>query len=58
MEPLIDPAGIDEFVVAAGFDDAAAVEHDDLVGAANGGEAMGDNDHGASFDEIGKRLLD
>ena len=53
MKPLINPAGVNEFVVAARFNDAAAVEDYDLVGAANGGQAMSDDDDGAPFDEIG-----
>ena len=58
MEPLIDPAGVNEFVVAALFNDSAAVEDCYLVGAANGVEAMGDDVEGAPFDENWKAVLE
>jgi hypothetical protein len=35
-----------QLVVAAQFDDSAAVEHGDLVGIAHGGDAVGDEDGG------------
>ena len=40
------------------FDLAAAVEHDDLVGADDGGEPMGDHDHGLARHEPLEGLLD
>ena len=35
--------------MVAAFDDVAMVEYDDLVGVANGREAVGDDDTGASL---------
>ena len=42
----------------ADFRDAAAVEDDDLVGAADCGEAMGDDDDGAVLHQSLQCLLD
>ena len=44
--------------MVAAFDDVAVVEYDDLVGVANGREAVGDDDAGASLHEFGEGLLD
>src|SRR4029079_7254504 len=47
-EPEIGAALGDEFARCATLDDAAAIEHDDLVGFAHGAEPMGDHDHRAA----------
>ena len=47
-----------ELVVGAFLDDAAFVEHGDPMGEAHGGQAVGDQDDGATLREIGERLLD
>ena len=36
----------------AGFDDVAALDHDQAVGAAQGAEAVGDGDGGAAADQV------
>ena len=40
----VEPAVRDELVVRAALDDAAAVEHDDLIGVAHGRDAVRDDD--------------
>src|SRR4051812_6091106 len=44
--------------VTAAFGDPAAIEHDDLVGVDDGGEAMGDHDGGAAAAHLFQRALD
>jgi hypothetical protein len=44
--------------VVAGLDDAAMVEHDDLVGVADGGQPVGDGDGGAALGEGVEGMLD
>ena len=39
----------DEFTVRSKFDNVAAVEHDDLVGLADGAEPVSDDDDGATY---------
>ena len=48
----------DELVVPAGLDDAALLEHDDLIGAPDGGEAVGNHEHRAALHEALERELD
>src|SRR5438093_951961 len=50
-------AGEDQLLVPAGLDDAAAVEHDDLVRVADGREPVGDCDRRPAFGEPVERLL-
>ena len=51
------PAG-EQLVVGAALDDPAVVEHDDLVGVADGREPVGDRDRRAALGEAVERLLD
>ena len=44
--------------MGAGFGEAAVVEHVDLVGVADGGEAVGDDEGGAASGEAGEGALD
>src|SRR6476659_3204966 len=46
-----------ELVVGATLDDLAAVEDEDLVGVADGGEPVGDGHRGAALGEVVERLL-
>ena len=41
------PSWPDQFVVRAAFDDAASIEDEDLVGVADRGDAVRDDDRGA-----------
>ena len=41
-----------QFVMIAGFDNAATIEHDQPVGIAQGGETMGNSDSGAAAHQI------
>ena len=54
----INAAEGEEVVVAAALDDAAAVHDEDLVGVADGREAVGDDEAGALRHEPVERLLD
>ena len=47
-----------QFVVAADFDDAAVVEHSDLVGVAHGGNPVGDEDGGGSCGIVAESAQD
>ena len=44
--------------MAAGFDDPAAFDHEDLVGAADGGQAMGDHDRRLALHQPVQRVED
>ena len=57
VELGVEAVGRQELVVTAPLDDAAAVEHQDLVGADDGGQAMGDHHGGATRERRGQRLL-
>ena len=54
----VEPALFDQLVVRAPLDDPAVVEHEDLVGFPNSGEAMGDDDRRAADQRISKGILD
>ena len=41
----------------AAFDDFAGFDDEDLIGAANGGEAVGDDEGGAAAHQVGEALL-
>src|SRR5260221_3240517 len=56
-ERRIAPAPEDEILGPADLDAPAAVEHDDLVGVADGREPMGDRDRRAAFGKLVERLL-
>ena len=53
-----DAAAADQLGVGAGLDDPAVVEDEDAVGVAQGGQAVGDEDHGAVGPGGVDRLLD
>ena len=44
--------------MVAGLDDAAVVEHGDLIGVVDGGQAVRDGDGGAAAGQGVERLLD
>ena len=52
VQALVDAAVAHQFLVRADFGDAPAVQHHDLVGAADGGKPMRDHDHGAVLHQI------
>src|SRR6185369_13292020 len=47
-----------EGIVRSPLDDAAIFDHQNLLGASNGGEAMRDDERGAAFHEVGEAFLD
>src|ERR1700731_4109966 len=51
-------AETDQFLVSAAFNDTAAMQHQNLIGADNGGKAMSDYDGGSVGHEVLKRFLD
>ena len=55
---VVGAAGGHELVVRAALDDAAVFHQQDQVGAADGGEAVGDDERGAAGQERGHRGLD
>ena len=57
-EAGVAAAGGAEGVVGALFEDAAMVEDDDVIGLADGGEAVGNDEDGALAHEVVERLLD
>ena len=56
--PCVEAIGVHQGRVGACFDDAAAVEDDDLVRVADRGEAVRDDDRGPVTGEPGDGLLD
>jgi hypothetical protein len=54
----VEAASLQEFLVFAAFDDFAVVEDEDLVGVADGGQAVGYNKAGAFLQEAVEGLLD
>src|SRR3990172_11798776 len=48
----------DELVVTPHLLDPSVLDHHDLIGAANGREAMGDDDRGPVHHQVLERLLD
>src|SRR5262249_11800388 len=58
IERGVAPAGLDQLVVAAVLDHAPAVDGDDAVAAAYGGQPVRDNDHGAPLADLLHAVLD
>ena len=52
VEVGVEAVGGEEVVVAALLDDAAVVEHEDPVGADDGGQAVGDHERGAARERV------
>src|SRR5690606_25333544 len=52
MQPGVMPALRHQLRMAALLDDAAVVEHQDAIGAADGRQAMGDDDRGAADHQL------
>src|ERR1022692_4972617 len=57
VEPLINSALRDEFLVGADFADLPLLEHHNLVRAAYGGKPVRDDDNGAVLHQVRQRLL-
>ena len=53
----VDPGGINQFIVRALLHHASLRHDADLVGAADGGEAVGDDEGGAAFAQMAESLL-
>ena len=58
VEVAVDAAEGEEVVVLAALDDAAVVEYEDLVGAADGRKAVGDGEDGAAAHGFVEGVLD
>ena len=54
---MIETAGTHEILVSPALDDAAGVHQQNQVGAAYGGEPMGDHERGSSGKQRGDRRL-
>jgi hypothetical protein len=50
VETGVNAAKGEEMVMGAVFDDTAVAENEDLIGVADGGEAMSDDKAGAAFE--------
>ena len=58
VKPAVQAAACHQRVMAAGRDDPAVLQHDDPVGAADGGQAVGDDQGGATLQQRRQRALD
>ena len=58
VELGVAPAALEELVVRALLDDGPVLEHDDQVRAADGREAVGDDERGAAVEQAPQRVLD
>src|SRR5258708_40292598 len=58
VEVMIKTLLVEELLVGAFFDDFAVVDDEDLVGVADGGEAVGDDEGGAALHEAQQGFLD
>ena len=58
MERRVAPASIDELVVGAVLHQSSAIDGDDAVGPAHGGEAMGDNKDRSALGDLPHVVLD
>src|SRR5579862_6988731 len=53
----IAPVQSEELLVGASFHDVAVFDHQNLIGPANGGQAMGNDKGGAPLHQVGKAFL-
>src|ERR1700733_5005159 len=58
VELVVAAVEVVEAGVIAAFDDAAGFDDQNLVGAAHGGEAVGDDEGGAAAHEVAQTFLD
>jgi hypothetical protein len=58
VEVVVAAAELVEGLVGSSFDDVALLDDEDLVGAANGGEAVGDDEGGPALHEVAEAVLD
>ena len=58
VESEIQPLLRHQLIVVALLDGMPVLQHDDPVGAADGGQTVRDNDAGAALKELRQRLLD
>lgn len=54
----INTAGCDQVIVTALLDELTVFQDEDAVGVADGGQAMGDDNGGASYRNLLERALD
>src|SRR5690606_37025127 len=58
VERTVQPACTQQLAMGAAFDDPAAVEHNDLIGALNRRQAMGDHEGRAAAAELLQTVAD
>jgi len=58
VEIAVAAVEVVEGLVSSSLDDVALLDDQDLVGAADGGEAVGDDEGGASLHEVAEAALD
>ena len=54
----IETAALDQFIMPTALDDAAFLEHENLVGVLHGGESLRDDEMGAARTQAAHRFLD
>ena len=57
-EAMVQALLCHQFVVAAGFHDAALIEHNDFIGVANGAQPMGHHQTRPTLHQAADGLLD
>ena len=58
VEVAVAAVEVVEGLVGATLDDPSLLDDEDLVGAADGGEAVGDDEGGAALHEVAEAMLD
>jgi len=58
IEFMVEPASLDQFPMRPLLDDPAVVDHQELVGIADGAQAMGDHEAGPARHEAEQSLVD
>src|SRR5271169_646911 len=53
IEVEVAATQLEQRLMRAALDDAAALDHQDLVGTANGGQAVGDDERRSSLHQVG-----
>ena len=57
VQTMVIAALREELAVAAGFDELTMLHDEDVVGVANGGQAVRDDEHGLFASQLGEGLL-
>ena len=58
IETRVVAIEVDEFAVRTLFNNLAMIDHEDAVGLAHGGQAVGDDEHGSALADAREVFLD